>query len=217
VIWSPILPKTVTKDTIRRELQHDLDTMRVQLGLLCLLLVSAATTSSFAFAANNRHPSFVRDLQRGGSRAAINVDSSSEGALDGSGDEVSDLKTSNESTEAKGSSLTPEVSYNMCLDGMLVSPSLVGLVLLTPHLKKYRQKRPLKVLFLSSDTGGGHRASAEALGKQVILSALLLFIVSYWLLFLTSYMASFFFNSLEANTNWWISGLITVVCHTGLL
>lgn len=27
-------------------------------------------------------------------------------------------------------------------------------------------KRPLKVLFLSADTGGGHRASAEALGKQ---------------------------------------------------
>jgi hypothetical protein len=26
--------------------------------------------------------------------------------------------------------------------------------------------RPMKVLFLSSDTGGGHRASAEALGKQ---------------------------------------------------
>ena len=28
------------------------------------------------------------------------------------------------------------------------------------------QKRGLKVLFLSSDTGGGHRASAESLGKQ---------------------------------------------------
>jgi hypothetical protein len=26
---------------------------------------------------------------------------------------------------------------------------------------------PLRVLFLSSDTGGGHRASAEALAKQV--------------------------------------------------
>lgn len=30
-------------------------------------------------------------------------------------------------------------------------------------------KRPLKVLFLSADTGGGHRASAEALGKQFAL------------------------------------------------
>lgn len=29
-----------------------------------------------------------------------------------------------------------------------------------------QQNRTLKVLFLSSDTGGGHRASAEALGKQ---------------------------------------------------
>lgn len=29
-----------------------------------------------------------------------------------------------------------------------------------------KKKRPLKVLFLSSDTGGGHRASAEALAKQ---------------------------------------------------
>eukprot|EP00429_Kryptoperidinium_foliaceum_P036598 CAMPEP_0176173464 /NCGR_PEP_ID=MMETSP0120_2-20121206/88874_1 /TAXON_ID=160619 /ORGANISM="Kryptoperidinium foliaceum, Strain CCMP 1326" /LENGTH=495 /DNA_ID=CAMNT_0017511481 /DNA_START=113 /DNA_END=1599 /DNA_ORIENTATION=+ len=28
------------------------------------------------------------------------------------------------------------------------------------------ETRPLKVLFLSADTGGGHRASAEALGKQ---------------------------------------------------
>mmetsp|Transcript_4680 Transcript_4680/g.6487 ORF Transcript_4680/g.6487 Transcript_4680/m.6487 type:complete len:535 (-) Transcript_4680:273-1877(-) len=28
------------------------------------------------------------------------------------------------------------------------------------------EKRPLRVLFLSSDTGGGHRASAEALAKQ---------------------------------------------------
>ena len=27
--------------------------------------------------------------------------------------------------------------------------------------------RPLRVMFLSADTGGGHRASAEALGKQV--------------------------------------------------
>ncbi|KAG7373918.1 monogalactosyldiacylglycerol synthase family protein [Nitzschia inconspicua] len=31
------------------------------------------------------------------------------------------------------------------------------------------EKRPLKVLFLSSDTGGGHRASAEALGKQFLI------------------------------------------------
>lgn len=30
-------------------------------------------------------------------------------------------------------------------------------------------KRPLKVLFLSADTGGGHRASAEALGKQFMI------------------------------------------------
>lgn len=29
------------------------------------------------------------------------------------------------------------------------------------------QGRPLRVLFLSSDTGGGHRASAKALGEQV--------------------------------------------------
>eukprot|EP00934_Nitzschia_sp_Nitz4_P007043 Nitzschia sp. Nitz4//scaffold89_size161592//63297//64865//NITZ4_002376-RA/size161592-processed-gene-0.12-mRNA-1//1//CDS//3329559610//7033//frame0 len=31
------------------------------------------------------------------------------------------------------------------------------------------QNRPLKVLFLSSDTGGGHRASAEALAKQFLI------------------------------------------------
>lgn len=31
----------------------------------------------------------------------------------------------------------------------------------------FQVKAPLRVLFLSSDTGGGHRASAEALGKQV--------------------------------------------------
>jgi len=31
------------------------------------------------------------------------------------------------------------------------------------------EKRPIKVLFLSADTGGGHRASAEALGKQFMI------------------------------------------------
>lgn len=30
-----------------------------------------------------------------------------------------------------------------------------------------QNKQPLRVLFLSADTGGGHRASAEALAKQV--------------------------------------------------
>lgn len=34
-------------------------------------------------------------------------------------------------------------------------------------LSQEETKVPLKVLFLSSDTGGGHRASAEALAKQV--------------------------------------------------
>jgi hypothetical protein len=34
-------------------------------------------------------------------------------------------------------------------------------------LSDEERKVPLKVLFLSSDTGGGHRASAEALAKQV--------------------------------------------------
>jgi 1,2-diacylglycerol 3-beta-galactosyltransferase len=32
-----------------------------------------------------------------------------------------------------------------------------------------QEKRPLKVLFLSSDTGGGHRASAEALANQFLI------------------------------------------------
>lgn len=38
----------------------------------------------------------------------------------------------------------------------------------TPAPKQYRSthKMPLRVLFLSMDTGGGHRASAQALGKQ---------------------------------------------------
>jgi hypothetical protein len=31
---------------------------------------------------------------------------------------------------------------------------------------------PLRVMFLSADTGGGHRASAESLGKQVSLCQL---------------------------------------------
>ena len=35
-----------------------------------------------------------------------------------------------------------------------------------PTPKQQQQQRGLKVLFLSSDTGGGHRASAESLGKQ---------------------------------------------------
>ena len=34
-----------------------------------------------------------------------------------------------------------------------------------------RKKGPLKILFLSSDTGGGHRASAEALANQVSTSS----------------------------------------------
>ena len=36
----------------------------------------------------------------------------------------------------------------------------------TPHTYETRADKGLKVLFLSSDTGGGHRASAESLGKQ---------------------------------------------------
>jgi hypothetical protein len=41
-------------------------------------------------------------------------------------------------------------------------------VILTYMLSTSPQEtRPLRVLFLSSDTGGGHRASAEALAKQV--------------------------------------------------
>jgi hypothetical protein len=32
-----------------------------------------------------------------------------------------------------------------------------------------QSNRALRVLFLSADTGGGHRASAEALAKQVRL------------------------------------------------
>lgn len=35
------------------------------------------------------------------------------------------------------------------------------------NLSPDKRKVPLKVLFLSADTGGGHRASAEALAKQV--------------------------------------------------
>lgn len=34
------------------------------------------------------------------------------------------------------------------------------------------QRGPLRVLFLSADTGGGHRASAEALAKQVRVDTL---------------------------------------------
>lgn len=36
----------------------------------------------------------------------------------------------------------------------------------TPHTYETRHDRGLKILFLSSDTGGGHRASAESLGAQ---------------------------------------------------
>lgn len=42
----------------------------------------------------------------------------------------------------------------------------------------FQVKAPLRVLFLSSDTGGGHRASAEALGKQVRFVFVLHFIKS---------------------------------------
>jgi 1,2-diacylglycerol 3-beta-galactosyltransferase len=36
----------------------------------------------------------------------------------------------------------------------------------TTTTEQQQQQRPLKILFLSSDTGGGHRASAEALAAQ---------------------------------------------------
>lgn len=39
------------------------------------------------------------------------------------------------------------------------------------------QKRKLKVLFLSADTGGGHRASAESLANQVCTSNLFFVLV----------------------------------------
>ncbi|KAL3926831.1 MAG: hypothetical protein SGBAC_013321, partial [Bacillariaceae sp.] len=37
------------------------------------------------------------------------------------------------------------------------------------HAIATSEKRPLRVLFLSDETGGGHRASAEALGKQFMI------------------------------------------------
>lgn len=37
------------------------------------------------------------------------------------------------------------------------------------HAITTSEKRPLRVLFLSDETGGGHRASAEALGKQFMI------------------------------------------------
>ena len=37
-----------------------------------------------------------------------------------------------------------------------------------PGLHGIVHNRPLRVLFLSADTGGGHRASAESLANQVL-------------------------------------------------
>ena len=80
--------------------------MKLQWGWLCLLLASAATTSSFAFAANNHHASFVRGLERGGgTRSAINVDSSS-----------SDAGSSESSEDTIENSLSPKVGTNSCDD-----------------------------------------------------------------------------------------------------
>ena len=44
--------------------------------------------------------------------------------------------------------------------------TLAAAIHTTDPTPKQLQQRGLKVLFLSSDTGGGHRASAESLGKQ---------------------------------------------------
>lgn len=48
------------------------------------------------------------------------------------------------------------------------------------HAIAASEKRPLRVLFLSDETGGGHRASAEALGKQVCCFYIFFGIIWYW-------------------------------------
>ena len=110
--------------------------MKLQWGWLCLLLASAATTSSFAFAANNHHASFVRGLERGGgTRSAINVDSSSSDAAGSSGKDDIQAESSENPIET---SLSPKVGTNSCDDKSLYPlfalPHLYLLTICTNHI-----------------------------------------------------------------------------------
>lgn len=52
---------------------------------------------------------------------------------------------------------------------MLVLPCTFSNFNISPPLPRYQSRGPLRILFLSADTGGGHRASAESLAKQFLL------------------------------------------------
>ena len=68
-----------------------------------------------------------------------------------------------ETASTKGASSHLSVATNEQKNG---EEAAVDEETITSSDSKGNQRRPLKILFLSSDTGGGHRASAEALANQ---------------------------------------------------
>lgn len=70
--------------------------------------------------------------------------------------------TETASTSTKGTSSPLSVATNEQKN----AEEAVDEETITSSDSKGNQRRPLKILFLSSDTGGGHRASAEALANQ---------------------------------------------------
>uniref|UniRef100_A0A7S4EMK7 monogalactosyldiacylglycerol synthase n=1 Tax=Pseudo-nitzschia australis TaxID=44445 RepID=A0A7S4EMK7_9STRA len=70
-------------------------------------------------------------------------------------------------TLASTSTSTTRTSAAATMDASIETPSTVSTTV--DASSSEGDKRPMHILFLSADTGGGHRASAEALAKQFLI------------------------------------------------
>ncbi|KAL9185080.1 hypothetical protein ACHAXT_002857 [Thalassiosira profunda] len=118
-------------------------------------------------------PAFIRKLRQGNNPGMYNrfMSKMSSGTRSGS-DPISQTASSNISEDAEGSSSVPE-SRNPTgsmdeqeVDASAKSDSNVDCEAPLRIEDPDKYPRALKVLFLSSDTGGGHRASATSLAQQ---------------------------------------------------
>jgi hypothetical protein len=137
-----------------------------------LLLALIPTRSSVALASNHYSSNGILGRIHHAGAQAMKVDPSTGSVEDGT---VTSTKLYSTSQIGQANSAVLEgdidVSYDFCNSvHCKKSSSFICRIESSIHilyLFGIQSKRPLRVLFLSADTGGGHRASAEALAKQV--------------------------------------------------
>jgi hypothetical protein len=137
-----------------------------------LLLALIPTSSSVALASNQYTSNGILGRIRHGGAQAMKVDPSTGSVEDGT---VTSTKLYSTSQIGQANSAVLEgdidVSSDLCnsvhCKKMFRFICQIEYFIHILYLFGIQSKRPLRVLFLSADTGGGHRASAEALAKQV--------------------------------------------------